>query len=327
MHGREFSPSLPAGRVFINTNRSLRGQVIDVFDSTFAITYALEAIAIFVSMFGAAATLLTLALERRQDIAMLRLVGAERHHLRRMIMVEAGLIGVVSLAIGVVVGFLLSLILIFVIQRTELRLDHSVSRPGVVSPAGVPADPGGDRGGRPLSGAAGFHLHDGRPEGGVMTARWWRPTALLWMPILLLVCGSARVMVRQSGELWRQARPGRLLAFPTDHASHPDYRIEWWYYTGNLEATDGRPFGYQVTFFRVGVDREPENPSPWAVRDLFMTHVAVTDIDGGQHHFDERLNRAGVGVGGCAHRPARGVERGLATQIGRRRPPYQCGKP
>ena len=132
-----------------------------------------------------------------------------------------------------------------------------------------------------------------------MTARWWRPTALLWMPILLLVCGSARVMVRQSGELWRQARPGRLLAFPTDHASHPDYRIEWWYYTGNLEATDGRPFGYQVTFFRIGVDREPENPSPWAVRDLFMTHVAVTDIDGGQHHFDERLNRAGVGWAGA----------------------------
>ena len=106
----------PTGRVFIDTNRSLRGQVIDVFDSTFAITYALEAIAIFVSMFGVAATLLTLALERRQDIAMLRLVGAERHHLRRMIMVEAGLIGVVSLAIGVVVGFLLSLILIFVIN-------------------------------------------------------------------------------------------------------------------------------------------------------------------------------------------------------------------
>ena len=94
----------------------LRGQALQVFDSTFAITYALEAIAIFVSMFGVAATLLTLTLERRQQIAMLRLIGAERKHLRRMIMIEATLLGVVSLGIGLVVGLVLSLILIYVIN-------------------------------------------------------------------------------------------------------------------------------------------------------------------------------------------------------------------
>ena len=102
--------------IFINTNASLRRQVLEVFDSTFAITYALEGIAIFVSMFGVAATLLTLALERRQETTVLRLVGAERHHLRRMIMAEAGLLGCVSLGIGLVVGLALSLILIFVIN-------------------------------------------------------------------------------------------------------------------------------------------------------------------------------------------------------------------
>ena len=104
------------GRVFVNTNAALRRQVLEVFDSTFAITYALEAIAIFVSMFGVASTLLTLALERRRDMAMLRLVGAERRHLRRMVMVEAGLLGFVSLGMGLVVGLALSLILIFVIN-------------------------------------------------------------------------------------------------------------------------------------------------------------------------------------------------------------------
>ena len=102
--------------LFINTNASLRRQVLEVFDSTFAITYALQGIAIVVSMFGVAATLLTLALERRRETAVLRLVGAERHHLRRMIMAEAGLLGLVSLCIGLVVGFVLSLILIFVIN-------------------------------------------------------------------------------------------------------------------------------------------------------------------------------------------------------------------
>ena len=106
----------PGHAVFINTNALLRSQVLQVFDSTFSITYALEAIAIFVSMFGVASTLLTLALERRQQIAMLRLIGAGRRHLRRMIMIEATLLGIVSLGIGLVVGFVLSLILIYVIN-------------------------------------------------------------------------------------------------------------------------------------------------------------------------------------------------------------------
>ena len=102
--------------VYIDTNGALRRGVMQVFDSTFAITYALEAIAICVSMFGVAATLLTLALERRRPIAMLRLIGAERVHLRRMIVIEAVLLGAVSLGIGLAVGALLSLILIYVVN-------------------------------------------------------------------------------------------------------------------------------------------------------------------------------------------------------------------
>jgi predicted secreted hydrolase len=98
---------------------------------------------------------------------------------------------------------------------------------------------------------------------------------------------------------WRQASPDYTLRFPEDHASHPDYRIEWWYYTGNVVAAEGRRFGYQVTFFRVGVDRTPANPSRWTVRDLFMAHLAVTDIEGGRHLVAERLNRAGVGWAGA----------------------------
>ena len=97
---------------------------------------------------------------------------------------------------------------------------------------------------------------------------------------------------------WRSADPGYTVAFPRDHAAHPDYRIEWWYYTGNLEA-GGRRFGYQVTFFRAGVDRRPLNPSRWAVRDLYMAHLAVTDVARGEHHVAERLNRAGVGWAGA----------------------------
>lgn len=100
-------------------------------------------------------------------------------------------------------------------------------------------------------------------------------------------------------EGWRQAAPGYPWRFPRDHGSHPEYRIEWWYYTGNLESDRGRRFGYQVTFFRVGVDPAPDNPSRWAVRDLFMAHLAVTDVRGGRHFAAERLDRGGLGWAGA----------------------------
>ncbi len=99
---------------------------------------------------------------------------------------------------------------------------------------------------------------------------------------------------------WRSAAAGYRYEFPRDHASHPAFQLEWWYYTGNLQTSSGRRFGYQVTFFRVGVDPAPENPSRWAVRDLFMTHLAVSDPAGGRYRFDERLSRAGPGLAGAA---------------------------
>lgn len=104
---------------------------------------------------------------------------------------------------------------------------------------------------------------------------------------------------RASDEPWRKALPPYQFSFGRDHASHPDYKVEWWYYTGNLKAGDGRSFGYQLTFFRVGVDFKPQNPSRWAVRDLFMTHLAVSDIDGGSFSHSERINRAATGWAGA----------------------------
>lgn len=106
----------PDQRVFIYTNASLRAEVLRIFDATFAITYALEAIAIVVAIMGVAGTLLTLILERRREIAMVRLVGAERAQVRRMVVLEAALLGTVSQGVGLAVGLLLSLVLVFVIN-------------------------------------------------------------------------------------------------------------------------------------------------------------------------------------------------------------------
>jgi putative ABC transport system permease protein len=114
---QEILDSLDEGhQAFIYTNRALRQEVLRIFDSTFAITYSLEVIAIVVAMLGVAATLLTLVIERRRELTTLRLVGAARRQVRRMVVIEAALIGAASQAVGLTVGLALSLVLIYVIN-------------------------------------------------------------------------------------------------------------------------------------------------------------------------------------------------------------------
>ena len=103
-------------RAFVYTNRALRAEVLRIFDSTFAITYALELIAIAVAMLGVAGTLLTLVLERRRELTMLRLIGALKRQVQRVVVTEAALIGATSMSIGLVVGVALSVLLVYVIN-------------------------------------------------------------------------------------------------------------------------------------------------------------------------------------------------------------------
>lgn len=100
-------------------------------------------------------------------------------------------------------------------------------------------------------------------------------------------------------QVWKQASADYKLSVPADHVSHPAYKIEWWYYTGNVETDRGRRFGYQLTFFRVGVEFAPLNPSKLAVRDVFIAHAAVTDLEGKRYLSAERVSRAGVGAAGA----------------------------
>jgi predicted secreted hydrolase len=121
-----------------------------------------------------------------------------------------------------------------------------------------------------------------------------RRAMVIAVALALVTTGAA---ARQQ---WKQASPEYRLSLPTDHVSHPAYKIEWWYYTGNVETDRGRRFGYQLTFFRVGIDAVPLNPSRFAVRDLFLAHAAVTDATGAGYMFAERVSRAGVGAAGAS---------------------------
>ena len=103
-------------RLAIRTNASLRAEVLRIFDATFAITYALELVAIAVAMLGVTATLVTLMIERRRELAVLRLVGTDLGQIRRMVLVEAGVLGGSGAIAGLAGGLALSLILVYVIN-------------------------------------------------------------------------------------------------------------------------------------------------------------------------------------------------------------------
>jgi predicted secreted hydrolase len=98
---------------------------------------------------------------------------------------------------------------------------------------------------------------------------------------------------------FKAALPGYHYEFPRDYFNHPDYQTEWWYYTGNLQTTDGRKFGFELTFFREGVDRNSAKTATWDIRDLYLAHFAVSDLDGNKFFHTERTNRSGPGIAGA----------------------------
>jgi putative ABC transport system permease protein len=103
-------------QILFTANASVRGEVMRIFDNSFSITRALELIAITVAALGVISTLIALILERRAEIAVLRFLGSTRAQIRRMVVIESVLIGMVSQATGVVTGLLTSMVLIYVIN-------------------------------------------------------------------------------------------------------------------------------------------------------------------------------------------------------------------
>ncbi|MBN1372366.1 MAG: hypothetical protein JW987_10555 [Anaerolineaceae bacterium] len=147
--------------------------------------------------------------------------------------------------------------------------------------------------------------------------RWWG-----WALVVLAVAAAGLGLAlrpRQAGSV--QARLEGLppaegafaraegpveFEFPKDHGPHPDFQTEWWYYTGNLQAEDGRRFGYQLTFFRRALSApevRSERESPWGADQVYLAHFALTDVEGGQFHAEERFERGAAGLAGAEGEP------------------------
>ena len=97
---RRIESATASQRIVVAENKTLRANAVIVFDRTFAITYALEAVAIIVAMLGAANSLLALVLDRRREFGLLRFLGAAPEQIRRMVLIEAGFVGLLANLLG-----------------------------------------------------------------------------------------------------------------------------------------------------------------------------------------------------------------------------------
>jgi predicted secreted hydrolase len=115
------------------------------------------------------------------------------------------------------------------------------------------------------------------------------------------VCAALLIIFATSiSAQYRTALPGYRYEFPRDHFSHPDFQTEWWYYTGNLKSADGHRFGFELIFFRQGLDPDSPTSTAWDVRELYLAHLALSDLNGGKFLHAERMNRAGPGIAGAS---------------------------
>ncbi len=116
--------------------------------------------------------------------------------------------------------------------------------------------------------------------------------------------GAAESLRSGSDAGFARATEVRPFVFPDDHGVHPEYRTEWWYFTGNLGAADGSAFGFQWTVFRHALEaKTPQRASRWGSRDVWFAHFAVGDERRGRFHAFERFERGALGLAGARARP------------------------
>ncbi len=109
-----------------------------------------------------------------------------------------------------------------------------------------------------------------------------------------------------SPEGFARATAVRAFRFPEDHGPHAEFRAEWWYFTGNVVATGGRRFGFQLTFFRFALSPQvPARASAWATNQVYMAHFAVSDVAAGRFHAAEAFSREALDLAGARAAPFR----------------------
>ena len=105
------------GEFSIYANRALRQRIFEIFDQTFAVTYVLRTIAVVVAVVGIFLGLTTLVAERAHELGVLRSIGASARQVRRLLLWESGMIGLLASVLGLAAGLCLAVVLTGVINR------------------------------------------------------------------------------------------------------------------------------------------------------------------------------------------------------------------
>ena len=135
----------------------------------------------------------------------------------------------------------------------------------------------------------------------ILSAPNWDRTVLatLYLLITIVTLISSLEASGQGSGKYKAALPPYTFDFPRDHASHPDFRTEWWYYTGHLKSTD-HSFGFELTFFQVGINPvRSMGGSAWRLHTLFFAHFAVTDETGKSFYHTETIGRPTLNMAGA----------------------------
>ena len=114
-----------------------------------------------------------------------------------------------------------------------------------------------------------------------------------WLIYLMLWFATGSALAESP--VFSKVTQGRALSFPRDFGAHPDFKTEWWYATGWLQTPDGKPLGFQVTFFRSATEHDTKNTSRFSPRQLIIAHAALSDTAIGKLHHDQKIARAGFG--------------------------------
>lgn len=281
------------------TQRQLRETALAIFHQTFAVTRGLQVIGIGVALSGILLTVLILGRESREELQTLRKLGMTRNQIGKASALEAGLWAFCGLIAGALLSFALGYLLIYSINYYSFGWKLQANYPWTeVLQMGtlltiLAACTGGWAGSRMMS----------RPKASTRaSARWF-----LWSwPLLVLLLSlnggqpllaAASAVPAYTAEGFPVPQPHREHRFPESHGSHPAFRIEWWYLTGQLQNPAGEySYGYQATFFRYRENPlNPEKPDhPAFGRDtIHLAHMALSDFDNEAFYYAEKLQRDG----------------------------------
>lgn len=139
---------------------------------------------------------------------------------------------------------------------------------------------------------------------------------LIFPALIFLSCGEktldensksisvSEVLGSESDSGFKKAVEKIRFKFPEDNGAHPEFRTEWWYFTGNLETKTGRKFGYQFTIFRTALSPDKaERNSDWNSNQIYMGHFTITDIENNDFYYSEKFSRDGNYLAGAVAAP------------------------